>query len=250
MSQPSPYHSDPLFGERAQAALRELNGELDPLRAATKLQAELESELARRCAELHQLRLRSRSRFPNEFPLFMTAPGLSRASSEAAANARAAHILERLPRARVSDATCGIGADAMALCRAGARVIASDIDSFLVACTQANLHAWGHEAHVVVADCRRHPATADVLVLDPDRRPNGERTLDPARWSPPLSAALELAGQQARSAHRQPRPLVVRPRAAQGARLPWHSCRAQKKAAPRPARRWGVHLEVRCADEG
>lgn len=194
MSQPSPCHSDPLFGERAQAALRELKGERDPLRAATKLQAELEPELARRCAELHQLRLRSRSRFPNEFPLFMTAPGLSRASSEAAANARAAHILKRLPRARVSDATCGIGADAMALCRAGARVIASDIDSFLVACAQANLHAWGHEAHVVVADCRRHPASADVLVLDPDRRPNGERTLDPARWSPPLSAALELAG--------------------------------------------------------
>ncbi|MCH2106567.1 MAG: hypothetical protein MK291_08005, partial [Planctomycetes bacterium] len=112
MTQQRSIHPDPLFGERAHAAMLALEGEPDPLRATERLQATLEPELARRCAALHQLRLRSKSRFPNEFPLYMTPPGLSRASSEAAANARAAHILSRLPRAWVSDSTCGIGADA------------------------------------------------------------------------------------------------------------------------------------------
>lgn len=188
-------HRDPLFGEEAAEALRSLGEERDPLRAATKLQASLEPALARRCAELHELRLRSRARFPCEFPLFMTSPGLSRASSEAAANARAAHIFSRLPRAWVSDATCGIGADAMALSRAGARVIASDRDPFLSACAAANLTAYGHKANVAVADCLRSPSRSDVLVLDPDRRPGGERTLDPERWSPSLTEALLLASQ-------------------------------------------------------
>ncbi len=186
-------HSDPLFGEEAHDALLSLGEERDPLRAATKLQASLEPALARRCAELHELRLRSRARFSCEFPLFMTSPGLSRASSEAAANARAAHIFSELPRAWVSDATCGIGADAMALSRAGAKVLASDKDPFLAACASANLTAYGHVANVMVADCLRHPARADVLVLDPDRRPGGERTLNPERWSPSFTEALELA---------------------------------------------------------
>lgn len=186
-------HTDPLFGEGAHEALQNLKEERDPLRVATKLQASLEPALARRCAELHELRLRARSRFSSEFPLFMTSPGLSRASSEAAANARAAHIFSRLPRAWVSDATCGIGADALALSRAGLKVLASDTDYFLAACASANLTAYEHEANVVVADCLRHPARSDVLVLDPDRRPGGKRTLNPERWSPSLTEAVELA---------------------------------------------------------
>jgi len=186
-------HSDPIFGEEAHLALEDLGSERDPLKVATRLKASLEPELARRCAELHELRLRSRSRFCNEFPLYMTPPGLSRASSEAAANARAARIFSRLPRAWVSDATCGIGADTMALTRAGARVISSDIDPHLAACASANLIAYGHAARVVVADCLQPPALCDVLVLDPDRRSGGTRTLDPERWKPSLTEALELA---------------------------------------------------------
>jgi len=186
-------HPDPLFGAEAQNALDGLGNERDPLRVATRLQASLEPALARRCAELHDLRFRSLSKFSCEFPLFMTSPGLSRASSEAAANARASHIFDCMSRAWVSDATCGIGADAMALSRAGVRVIASDKDPYLSACAAANLTAYGHEANVVVADCLQLPAHCDALILDPDRRPGGERTLDPERWSPSLQEALELA---------------------------------------------------------
>jgi len=156
----TPNHSDPIFHEAAQEALEALGSERDPLKVATRLKASLEPQLARRCAELHELRFRSRSRFFTESLLYMTAPGLSRASSEAAANARAARIFARLPRAWVSDATCGIGADSMALSRVGALVLSSDLDPHLASCAAANLAAHGHPVRVLVADCRRPPPPA------------------------------------------------------------------------------------------
>ena len=188
-----PKHSDPLFAEPAEQALEELGEERDLLKVATKLKRSLEPELARRCAELHELRLRSRSRFIDEPPLFMTSAGLSRASSEAAANARAAHFFSKMPGAWVSDATCGIGADSMALSRAGARVFASEIDPFLVACAAANLTRYEHPVRVAISDCLQPVTKSDALFLDPDRRPEGIRTLDPERWTPSLKQALELA---------------------------------------------------------
>ncbi len=186
---------DPLFGEEAQIALEALANERDPLKVASRLRSSMDAKLARRCAELHELRLRSRNRFCMESPRYMTSPGLSRASSEASANARATRIFHRLPLAWVSDATCGIGADSMALSRAGLQVISSDLDPYLAACASANLAAYGHSARVVVADCLRPPFRCDALVLDPDRRVNDERSLDPKRWSPTLGEALELACQ-------------------------------------------------------
>ena len=126
--------------------------------------------------------------------MFMTASGLARASSEAAANARAAHFFSKMPHAWVSDATCGIGADSLALSRAGARVIASEIDPYLVACTAANLALHGHPVRVAVSDCLQSATKCDALFLDPDRRPEGVRTLNPNEWTPSLNQALELAG--------------------------------------------------------
>lgn len=189
----TPNHSDPIFGRAAQEAMAALGAERDLLKVATRLRAVLEPELARRCAELHELRFRALLRFSSESPLYMTGPGLSRASSEAAANARAAHIFARLPHAWVSDATCGIGADSMALSRAGALVHSSDIDPHYAACTSANLTAHDHPARVTIADCLRPPANCPILVLDPDRRTGGKRTLDPTLWSPSLDASLQLA---------------------------------------------------------
>ena len=186
-------HSDPLFNEPANQALKELGEERDLLKVATRLKRSLEPELARRCAELHELRFRSISRFPEEAPMFMTASGLARASSEAAANARAAHFFSKMPHAWVSDATCGIGADSLALSRAGARVFASEIDPYLVACTAANLTLHGHPVRVAVSDCLQSTTGCDALFLDPDRRPGGVRTLNPEEWTPSLNQALELA---------------------------------------------------------
>lgn len=188
-----PEHSDPLFAEPASQALKELGEERDLLKVATRLKRSLEPELARRCAELHELRFRSRSRFPAEAPMYMTASGLARASSEAAANARAAHFFSTMPDAWVSDATCGIGADSLALARAGAQVFASEIDPYLVACTAANLALYEHPVRVAVSDCLRPVTKCDALFLDPDRRPGGVRTLDPDEWTPSLNQALELA---------------------------------------------------------
>jgi hypothetical protein len=190
-----PKHTDPLFKEQAHRALEGLGEERDLLKVATRLKRSLEPSLARRCAELHELRFRSRSRFIKEAPLFMTASGLSRASSEAAANARAAHLFSKMPHAWVSDATCGIGADSLALARAGAHVISSEIDPFLVACSAANLTLYGHPARVTISDCLKPTAKSDALFLDPDRRPGGVRTMNPAEWTPSLSQAMELAEQ-------------------------------------------------------
>ena len=65
----------------AQVALEELGEERDLLKVATRLKRSLEPELARRCAELHELRFRARSRFNKEVPMYMTASSLSRARS-------------------------------------------------------------------------------------------------------------------------------------------------------------------------
>ena len=114
------------------------------------------------------------------------------ASREEVAELRARDIPQGLG-AVVLDATCGIGIDALAIAASGARVVAADLDAFHARCAAANFEHSGLEACVLVADAARPAVRADVLVLDPDRRHGGRRTLDPERWSPPLSRALELA---------------------------------------------------------
>ncbi|MEM7310180.1 MAG: hypothetical protein AAF682_26125 [Planctomycetota bacterium] len=214
-----------LFSERVAEALADLGGRTDPLEVGRWLRKRLPVEEARAAAELVDLRRRARGRLPDAERLFLTPKGLEQATDGRVARARADRIAARLPGAWVWDATAGIGGDALALRGRGLRVVASDRDAASTLCARANLGlvAGSGEgqapppAVVLRADALEPPLRdlmGAVLLLDPDRRPgsgsgSGGRRGHPEDWSPPLSAALALAGRFAGACLKLPPALDV-----------------------------------------
>lgn len=186
-----------IFGNDVAAALGNVPEGAEALEVITRLRTQLPLETARAAAELHALRARAGRRFPDGRLHFLTAKGLEQASAPAVAEARAQHIAERFPGGAVYDATCGLGSESLALAAAGLRVIAADLDEHTLACARANLEHAGQAASCVRADALTHAVRADVLLLDPDRRTDGKRTLAPERWSPAFSACLTVAANYA-----------------------------------------------------
>lgn len=189
--------ADPLFGDGVERALEAVSDERDPLRRATRLRALLPADLAPRAAQLAQLRHRIALEYPARPPRFASGPGLAMASREVVAGWRGERIAASSPGAWVLDATCGVGVDALGLAAAGARVVAADRDPFHARCAAHNLAALGYAPRVLLADATASAVRADLVLLDPERRAGGERSLDPERWSPPLSRALAVAGRYA-----------------------------------------------------
>lgn len=170
-------------------ALASLPEELDVLQAVTALRRALGPELGRRAAELRSLRLRSRGRFPVGVLPYLTRRGLEQATPWIVARARAEEMRRRLGSSRIWDATCGVGADGLALARSGCSVLLSDRDPEVLACAAANLAASGAGGRVLRADACHPPfagGSVRALLLDPDRRASGRRSGDPADWSPSL----------------------------------------------------------------
>jgi hypothetical protein len=99
---------------------------------------------------------------------------------------------------RVLEIGCGCGGDSLALGRRAANLIACDLDPVRAACAHINL------ANVGITTARAVPLDgldvlqgegrrAEVLFVDPDRRAEDKRLLDPESWRPPLSRLRELA---------------------------------------------------------
>ncbi|MCE9636820.1 MAG: class I SAM-dependent methyltransferase [Planctomycetes bacterium] len=106
---------------------------------------------------------------------------------------------QRVPEgARVVEIGCGCGGDTLALAHRARNLIATDTDPVRAACAHMNLAALGlSNARAIPGDgfdvLAGEGRDADVVFADPDRRPGGERTLDPEGWSPPLSGLAALA---------------------------------------------------------
>lgn len=193
------HSSNPLFGDAVRSALSELEGVQpipEPLQVVERLKRVLAADVAREAAALFALRLRARAKYPGHVPSYMTRRGLEQASAGPVADERARRVLATLPGALTLDATCGIGADVLALARHGrasaTRVVAADHDPHLAACVRANLDAAELPGHALVADALRPALRPEVVLLDPDRRVGERRSLDPERWSPTLSASIEV----------------------------------------------------------
>jgi SAM-dependent methyltransferase len=102
----------------------------------------------------------------------------------------------------VADLGCGAGTDSVALARAGAEVLAVDVDPLARELTAANAEALGLAGRVRVVDGDAvalvaaaedgRVAGCQPAVLDPARRAGGRRQLDPRRWSPPWSTVVAL----------------------------------------------------------
>ncbi|SHG82665.1 THUMP-like domain-containing protein [Geodermatophilus nigrescens] len=179
-----------------------LAGGADVLAGVAALRAEVGPELAGPAWELARLRARARPVFGADADrLFLTADTLEQAGRPALAARRAARLLADGTDS-AADLGCASGTDTVALARAGARVLAVDLDPVARELTAANAEALGvaDDVWVVAGDVVElvdaarggEIAGCAAAVLDPARRAGGRRQLDPDRWSPPWSTVTAL----------------------------------------------------------
>jgi SAM-dependent methyltransferase len=150
-------------------------------------------------AALGQARLRQRAaaKFGAEDAerMFFTPNGVEQSTRTSVAAYRAGRLRE-LGVTSVADLCCGIGGDAIALARAGIRVLAVDRDPLTAEVARANAEALGlgelievREADVTEVDTSSY----DAVFVDPARRGGRGRIFDPEAYSPPLSWAVGAA---------------------------------------------------------
>jgi THUMP domain-like len=110
------------------------------------------------------------------------------ALQQATAEPVARHRAQRLNTRRVHDATCSIGTELAALRNTATVLVGTDVDPVRLAMARHNV--------VDVDLCRAdalQPVTRDaVVLLDPARRSGGRRRFNPADYTPPLDALLDV----------------------------------------------------------
>ncbi|MEU9520521.1 methyltransferase domain-containing protein [Streptomyces sp. NPDC048224] len=195
-----------LLTPEGRALLDEVR-DTDPARelaVATRLRRTHPAELV--SAALGQARLRQRAvaKFGAEDAgrMFFTPNGVEQSTRASVAAYRAGRFAA-LGVGSVADLCCGIGGDAIALARAGIRVLAVDRDPVTAAAARANADALGlsglievREADVTEVDTGAY----DAVFVDPARRGGRGRIFDPEAYSPPLSWAVEAARTASRAA--------------------------------------------------
>ncbi|WP_438828008.1 class I SAM-dependent methyltransferase [Streptomyces tropicalis] len=188
-----------LLTPEGRALLDEVRG-TDPaaeLAVATRLRRQHPAELVSAALGQARLRQRAAAKFgtADAERMFFTPNGVEQSTRSAVA-AHRAERLRALGVASVADLCCGIGGDAVALARAGIRVLAVDRDPLTAAVARANAETLGlselievREADVAGIDT----APYDAVFVDPARRGGRGRVFDPEAYSPPLSWAVEAA---------------------------------------------------------
>ncbi|MFF6993751.1 methyltransferase domain-containing protein [Streptomyces sp. NPDC008313] len=189
----------PLLTPEGRALLDEVRG-TDPARelaVATRLRREHPAELVSAALGQARLRQRAAAKFGAEDAerMFFTPNGVEQSTRTTVATHRAERFRDLGVRS-VADLCCGIGGDAIALARAGIRVLAVDRDPLTAAVARANADALGlgelievREADVTEVDT----AAYDAVFVDPARRGGRGRIFDPEAYSPPLSWATGAA---------------------------------------------------------
>ncbi|WP_282700764.1 methyltransferase domain-containing protein [Streptomyces sp. CC219B] len=190
----------PLLTPEGRALLDEVRGTApaDELAVATRLRREHPAELVSAALGQARLRQRAAAKFGAEDAgrMFFTPNGVEQSTRASVAAYRARRLTE-LGVTSVADLCCGIGGDAIALARAGIRVLAVDRDPLTAAAARANAEALGltdlfevREADVTEVDT----AGYDAVFVDPARRSSKRgRIFDPEAYSPPLSWAVGAA---------------------------------------------------------
>ncbi|MEV2192763.1 methyltransferase domain-containing protein [Streptomyces phaeochromogenes] len=167
------------------------------LAVATRLRREYPVGLV--SAALGQARLRQRAvaKFgaADAGRMYFTPNGVEQSTRASVAAYRARRFQELGVRS-VADLCCGIGGDAIALARAGIRVLAVDRDPLTAAVTRANADALGLGELIEVREAdvtEVSTAAYDAVFVDPARRGGRGRVFDPEAYSPPLSWAVRTA---------------------------------------------------------
>ncbi|MEH0546316.1 class I SAM-dependent methyltransferase [Streptomyces sp. B21-105] len=169
----------------------------DELAVATRLRREHPADLVSAALGQARLRQRAAAKFgaKDAERMFFTPNGVEQSTRASVAGYRAERM-KALGVTSVADLCCGIGGDAIALARAGIRVLAVDRDPATAEAARANAEALGlselievREADVTEVDT----AGYDAVFVDPARRGGRGRIFDPEAYSPPLSWAVGAA---------------------------------------------------------
>ncbi|WP_329365285.1 class I SAM-dependent methyltransferase [Streptomyces sp. NBC_01483] len=188
-----------LLTPEGRALLDEVRGTepAQELAVATRLRRDHPAELVSAALGQARLRQRAAAKFGAEDAerMFFTPNGVEQSTRTTVATHRARR-LRSLGVRSVADLCSGIGGDAIALARAGIRVLAVDRDPLTAAVARANAEALGladlievREADVTEVDT----AAYDAVFVDPARRGGRGRIFDPEAYSPPLSWAIATA---------------------------------------------------------
>ncbi|WP_416484997.1 THUMP-like domain-containing protein [Streptomyces sp. CL12] len=189
----------PLLTPEGRALLEEVRGTApaDELAVATRLRRDHPADLVSAALGQARLRQRAAAKFAaaDAERMFFTPNGVEQSTRASVAAYRARRLTD-LGVTSVADLCCGIGGDAIALARAGIRVLAVDRDPLTAAVARANAEALGltdlmevQEADVTEVDI----AGYDAVFVDPARRSGRGRIFDPEAYSPPLSWAVAAA---------------------------------------------------------
>ncbi len=171
-------------------------GGADPLAAAATLRAAgIAPELAAAALTQAALRRQAVGKFgPDAARMFFTRAGLEQATRGVVAARRAAR-LAAAGVAEIADLGCGLGAETLALARAGLRVRATELDAATAALAAANVAALGLAQRATVAVGRAEDvdlSTVDAVFCDPARRAGGSRVFNPRSYSPPWEFVADL----------------------------------------------------------
>ncbi|MFT5058439.1 MAG: hypothetical protein ACI89E_001212 [Planctomycetota bacterium] len=203
-------HKD-LFGSKIAEALASLPPEWDALRCLTHLRRTFPPELAREAAQLHSLQERCKARIGKDLLPFLRDPGSQQISAPRIAQQRAKRISELTPNSHVWDSTCGLGMESVHLSLAGHQTISTDLCPITLAYAAANLRHHALPEWVLQADATGDAVRTSHVLIDPDRRPKGTRTLDPREWSPSLSTSLEVLQRHAGGVAKLPPSMDIPP---------------------------------------
>ncbi|SFF40825.1 class I SAM-dependent methyltransferase [Streptomyces mirabilis] len=188
-----------LLTPEGRALLDEVRGTepAQELAVATRLRRDHPAEMVSAALGQARLRQRAAAKFGAEDAerMYFTPNGVEQSTRTTVATHRARR-LRSLGVRSVADLCSGIGGDAIALARAGIRVLAVDRDPLTVAAARANAEALGladlievREADVTEVDTEAY----DAVFVDPARRGGRGRIFDPEAYSPPLSWAIATA---------------------------------------------------------
>ncbi|MFJ5676126.1 methyltransferase domain-containing protein [Streptomyces sp. NPDC093097] len=184
-------------GQQLLALLRD-HDPADELATATRLRRDHPAPLVSAALGQARLRQRAAAKFGADAArMYFTPHGVEQSTRAPVAAHRAARLAALGVRS-LADLCCGIGGDALALARAGIRVLAVDRDPLACAAARANAEALGLADRIEVrcADVTEVDTDGyDAVFVDPARRGSvrGARIFDPEAYSPPLSWAVEAA---------------------------------------------------------
>ncbi|MER5492817.1 class I SAM-dependent methyltransferase [Streptomyces sp. NPDC002490] len=225
-----------LLTDEGRALLDEVR-DTDPARelaVATRLRRDHPAELVNAALAQARLRQRAVAKFGAEDAarMFFTPDGVEQATRTSVAAYRAGRMRD-LGVTSVADLCCGIGGDALALARAGIRVLAVDRSPLTCAVARANAHALGLADLIEVREADVTEVAVDgydAVFVDPARRGGRGRIFDPEAYSPPLSLAVDAVRKAGRGALKIA-PGVPHEAVPEGVETEWISDRGDLKEA-------------------